>query len=100
MGQPFQGIGTMGYDNLKKKYVASWTDSMSTGIFLVEGTHDAATKTCTLAGEGPDMFSNKYSKFRMVEKTVDPDHFTVTMFSTGPDGKEFQSMEMSYTRVK
>ncbi len=33
MGQPYYGIGTHGYDNLTKKYVTTWMDSMGTGIF-------------------------------------------------------------------
>src|SRR3546814_1625399 len=28
MGQPFNGIGFMGYDNVRGKYVASWFDDM------------------------------------------------------------------------
>ena len=42
MGAPFQGIGFTGYDNMKKKYVGVWMDSMSTAMFTTEGTADAA----------------------------------------------------------
>lgn len=99
-GQAFTGEGTLGYDNLKKKYVSTWIDNMGTGIGYVEGTYDAASKTFTFAGDVPDMIQNKYSKMRMVDKTTDADHWTAQMFSTGPDGKEFQSMEIVYTRAK
>jgi len=44
---PFEGHGTETYDTSKKKYVGSWTDSMSTGLSVTEATHDAATKTMT-----------------------------------------------------
>lgn len=100
MGQPFSGTGYVGYDNLKKKYVSTWIDNMGTGIGYVEGTYDAATKTFTFAGDVPDMIQNKYSKMRMIDKTTDADHWTAQMYSTGPDGKEFQSMEIVYTRAK
>src|SRR5206468_718952 len=38
MGQPFSGIGIDAYDNMTKKYVTAWMDSMGTGIFMMEGT--------------------------------------------------------------
>src|SRR5438270_19831 len=40
----FKGMGLEGYDNLKKKFVASWVDNMGTGIQFSEGTYDPATK--------------------------------------------------------
>src|ERR1035438_2526899 len=42
MGQPFSGIGYTGYDNYKKKYVGSWTDTMGTMIMISTGTADAS----------------------------------------------------------
>jgi hypothetical protein len=37
MDKPFEGMGTMGYDNAKKKYVGTWFDSMGTVIMSLEG---------------------------------------------------------------
>lgn len=37
MGQPFTGIGMHGYENLTKKYVTMWIDSIGTGIFVKDG---------------------------------------------------------------
>ena len=45
MGKPFQGLAIAGYDNIKKKHVSVWLDNGSTGIMLMEGTYDEATKT-------------------------------------------------------
>ena len=50
MGQPFSGIGIDAYDNLRKKYVTTWMDTMGTGIFMMEGTASADGKTITLKG--------------------------------------------------
>src|SRR5205823_3596851 len=50
MGQPFSGIGIDAYDNMTKKYVTAWMDSMATGIFMMEGTSSADGKTITLRG--------------------------------------------------
>src|SRR6185295_18628018 len=53
MGMPFEGMGVTGYDNLKKKYVGSWIDSMGTGIMQSEGTYDPSKKTITYSMQGP-----------------------------------------------
>ena len=54
-GVVFHGHGTMTWDAKKKKYVGSWTDSMSTGLSLTEGTWDPAAKKFNGTMEGPDM---------------------------------------------
>jgi hypothetical protein len=100
MGQPFQGKGICGYDNIKKKYVSSWVDNMGTGVYYHEGTWDPAAKTFTFTGEGPDVLTGKYVKGRSVEKMVDADHWTIQGFHPGPDGKEFMCMEIQLTRAK
>ena len=38
MGQPFSGVGINAYDNLRKRYVTTWIDTMGTGIFH-DGRH-------------------------------------------------------------
>src|SRR5437879_13713505 len=47
----FKGMGLEGYDNLKKKFVASWVDNMGTGIQFSEGIYDPATKSFTYTSE-------------------------------------------------
>ena len=32
----FKGMGIEGYDNVKKKFVASWVDNMSTGVPVLQ----------------------------------------------------------------
>ena len=101
MGMPFNGIGTSGFDNLKKKYVSTWIDNMSTAIMFMEGTYDAATKTFTWKGEGPDPVAGKYMPMRMVDKMIDANKGTTEFYSTdAKSGKEFKSGEIAYTRAK
>ena len=38
MGTPFTGHGMMGFDNVSGKYWSTWTDSMSTGLMVSEGS--------------------------------------------------------------
>ena len=51
MGQPYTGIGITGYDNLNKKYVSIWLDTMGTAPFMMEGTGSADSKTISLKGQ-------------------------------------------------
>lgn len=37
MGQPYQGMGLMGHDNFKNRFVQTWCDSMSTAFYYSEG---------------------------------------------------------------
>ncbi len=98
---PFNGKGTTGYDNIKKKYVSTWVDNNGTGIHFSEGTYDPATKTFTFSGECPDSMMSKYVQGgRMVDKMIDNDHGTAQAFGPGPDGKETIRMEITYTRAK
>lgn len=100
MGQPFEGAGVVGYDKLKKKYVGGWIDNMGTGITASEGTYDAAKKTINFTSAGPDATITKYVPMRMAQTFIDADHFKIDMYSPDVNGKEFKSMELSYSRAK
>ncbi len=97
---PFNGKGTTGYDNIKKKYVSTWIDNSGTGIYFHEGTYDPASKTFTYTGDSCDSTMTKYVKGRSVEKLIDNDHGTIQAFAPGPDGKETMTMEINYMRAK
>src|ERR1051325_3372236 len=84
---PFEGHGTETYDTGKKKYVGSWTDSMSTGLTVTESTYDAASKTMTGWMEGPDM-EGKPSKMKSTVVSKDPNTRVFSMYNVGADGKE------------
>lgn len=99
MGMPFQGNGITTYDTSKKKYVGSWTDSMSAGLLISESTYDPATKTMTTWMEGPDQ-TGAVQKIKSTSTQTDADHRTMTMFMKAPDGSEVQGMKISYTRRK
>jgi hypothetical protein len=100
MGQPFEGRGTVGFDTNKKKYVSTWVDSMSTGFMTGEATYDPKTKTMTGFMEGFDPAQGKAVKMRETTEWKDADTKVFTMFMTGPDGKEVQTMKITYKRRK
>ena len=97
-GMAFHGHGTATYDPAKKKYVGSWTDSMSTGLMVTESTYDAASKTMTGWMEGPDM-TGKVTKLKAVVAYKDGTR-VFTMHGPGPDGKEGLMMRITYTKRK
>ncbi|MBL8856980.1 MAG: DUF1579 domain-containing protein [Planctomycetes bacterium] len=99
-GMPFVGLGHLGYDNMKKKYVGTWMDNMGTAIMTMEGTYDAKTKTFNYTGEMPDVMAGVSKKNRTTEKIVDKDNWVMSSYATGPDGKEYLAMEITYTRAK
>ena len=92
----FKGIGTEGYDNVKKKFVATWIDNMGTMIMSLEGTYDSATKTLTYRGEY-EMMPGMKTKVREVLKLPDRNH-RVFEFFEDRGGTEVRVLEISYTR--
>jgi hypothetical protein len=96
MDANFQGMATEGYDNTTKKFVASWIDNMGTGIMMMEGTYDPATKALTYLGEEKPMPGMKFN-VRQVVKYTDKDHHTIEFYEVH-GGKETKTMEIEYTR--
>jgi hypothetical protein len=97
MGQPFSGIGIDGYDNLTKKYVTAWIDSMGTGIFIMEGIASADGKTITLKGSHPEPGGGQM-KHRAVWKITDNNSQTFEMYGAHHGQKEMKVLEIVYTR--
>ena len=99
-GMSFEGLSTLGYDNVKKKYVNTWIDNMATGIMIMEGTYDAASKTINMTGKGADYRSGKDIEMRQTFKLVDDNTQLMEMYATFPGGKEYKNMEITYKRKK
>jgi hypothetical protein len=97
---PFKGLGFIGHDNVKGKYVSTWMDSMTTGIMISEGTHDAATKSITETGSFYCPMRNKQVTMESVLTLTDADHFTYASYDTTDAGAKFKAMEIKYTRKK
>lgn len=100
-GQPFEGLGFVGYDKMKKEYVSFWMDSMATGVFQATGQYDAATKTVKDSGTFSCPMTDEMNKwFRAEWKSVDKNKHVYSMYMKDEAGKEFRSMELTYKRVK
>ena len=97
MGMPFNGQGMTGYDNVTGKYWSTWTDSMSTGLMVSEGTCDAS-KTCAFTGSWNDPVKKAPVKARMTSRWTSPTTEIFEMYGPGKDGKEMKMMEITYTK--
>jgi hypothetical protein len=98
-GQPFEGTGVTGYDPNKKKYVATWSDSMSPELSVMEGTYDERTKTMTMTATvtGQD---GKPTLMQTTSKQIDADtrQFTMGMKGDSTGGKLQTMFEIHYKR--
>ncbi len=100
MGQPFQGLGFTGYDNVTGRYTSTWTDSMSTGTMLAYGDYDPASKTYTFKSDMPDpMHDGVKILIRMAIRIEGTDRHVFDMYETR-DGKEARTMQIEYSRAE
>jgi hypothetical protein len=100
MGEPFSGIGFTGYDNVQKKYVGVWMDTLSTGMMESTGTADPSGKSFTMKSTMWDPATGKPNTVDTKMAVTDNDHFTFEMWAKAPDGKKMKMMEIKYTRKK
>jgi len=99
-GQPMQGQSTTGYDNARKLFVSTWIDDLGTGVVFMTGTYDSTTKTLNLKGLQTEPTTGKEVDIREEMTIIDNDSYTMTMYSTGMDGKEMKFLEGTYKRKK
>jgi hypothetical protein len=97
MGMPFEGAGTIGYNNVTKQVESTWADNMGTATMFSVGTMDPSLKSFTVTGSYDDPMQGKVT-MRQVTIITDKDHYKIEFFNKGSDGKEFKSGEITATR--
>jgi hypothetical protein len=97
MGKPYSGIGISGYDNILKRYVSIWIDTMSTDIFTMAGTASADGRTITLNGQHAEP-GGGYMTHRAVWNIISNVRQTFIMYGKHHGGKEQKMLEIVYTR--
>src|SRR5262245_10965558 len=100
MDKPFHGMGTIGYDRAKQKFVTIWIDSMSTALNTSQGTYDESTRTWTFKHEDDCPITGKRVKVRDTLRIVSPDEQVLDMYRQLGDAKEVRMMEIQLTRKK
>lgn len=97
MGMPFEGHGLTGYDNVRKVFVTTWVDNMSTGIMYLEGKWNDAGNSIDFVGQSTDPMAGKAVGTRQVLTFMDDKNHKLEMFVMH-EGKEFKTMEIIFSR--
>ncbi len=100
---PFNGIGYLGYNNLKKKYVMTWMDTWGTAITQAEGLASADGKSVHFWGSMDEMTGEHDKPVVYKHKTISDDKFIFEIhdphMGMGGDGSTLV-MQVTYTRSK
>ncbi len=99
MGMPFEGLQLDAFDNVTKEYVSAWIDNFGTGIMLLKGKKDEKTGEIVYLGTSADPMTGKMVTTKIVNKVIDNDHTTSTMFMV-ENGQDVKNMFIEYTREK
>ncbi|MCB0453060.1 MAG: DUF1579 domain-containing protein [Aequorivita sp.] len=99
MGMPFEGRSTLAYDNVTNEYISTWIDNMGTGLAVMRGKYDEASKSTTLMGTMVDPMSGKEKQMKQVYTFIDDDTRKIEMYETGADGNEVKTMEILMKRA-
>jgi hypothetical protein len=100
MDKPFHGIGTIGYDRAKQKYVTTFIDTMSTAIQMAKGDYDQSARTWTFTNEDTCPITGKHVKMRDTLRIVNPNEEIMEMYRQLGDEKMMKTMEIHLTREK
>jgi hypothetical protein len=95
---PYNGLGTYGYDNVKKKYVSTWMDNMSTGMMVGEGELSEDGKKLTWEYKGHCPIQKKEIVMRQIETITSPTTKTLEFFGPDKTGKDYKHMEIKLTK--
>ena len=99
MGQPFHGHSLTGYDNEKGKYVAVWTDTLSSRMTPMEGTVEKGT--LTMYSEGVDPVTGQKQRAKQVTAYQGDDKRTFRMYSAPLGSDDWTlSFQIDYERMK
>lgn len=97
-GMSFDGFGISGYDTIKKKHINLWIDNMSTVFMTSEGNCDESGKVFTFQSEFNCPMTKQEKKVRTVLRIINNNKHVFEMYDRDEDGKEFKSLEVTYTR--
>ena len=97
MGTPFEGLGIIGYDPEKQKYVMSWCDSMTASMSTGEGTYDKDKKALVMEVLDP----NTKAIQTHINEFVDDDTRIFRMLGPVPGSDApIEYMKVVYKRAK
>jgi hypothetical protein len=95
MGQPFEGLSIVGYDNAHEHYVSTWMDTMSTTIMYMKGDVNDDGELVMKGTATTPMGDNG---MKLVSTWIDDNQFKDMFYDQMPDGTWFNSGSITYTR--
>jgi hypothetical protein len=98
LGEGYQGLGLMGYDAASRRFTTVWLDSLNTAIAVQKGSYLPDSNSFELTGEVYDPLLGRTKTTQTQIHITSKDTYTVTMIDTAPNGREFKSLEIVYTR--
>ena len=96
---PYHGGGVCGYDNVQKKFVASWIDNHSTGIMQGEGELTDNGKSITWEYKAYCPITKKQQTLKEVDTWTSDNAKKLEMWGDDPkSGKNYKMMSIELTR--
>jgi hypothetical protein len=96
LGQPFEGIGLIGYDNVREEFTMVWVESMATGTWLSRGRLEGGK--LVFEGENSDAWTGEENRWGKSELDLSGTVHSYRGLCMDAAGKEFVSMEMTAKR--
>jgi len=96
MGSPFEGMGLIGYDNLREEYTMVWVESMATGIWTSTGQLEG--NTIVFEGRNSDAMSGQKEKWTRSVIDLSDAELTYKGYAKDRKGNEYLTAEMRSTR--
>lgn len=97
---PYEAHQMIGYDNVAKKHITTYSDSMSTGIFTAEGAADASGKIITYEGTMKDALTPQGRPFKVVVNCETDDKTTIEIWDSKGGKPLAKSCTITETRQK
>jgi hypothetical protein len=105
-GSPYWRMGTLGYSNIDGRYEWVTQDALNANMMIYQGAANAGPQfPASLSGAFTDQgilgerYVGKTIRQRTVIKIDGPDHHTIDLYFTPPDGAERLVDHKGYTRV-
>lgn len=98
MGQPWEGRGVFGYNNVSKKHIATWYDTFGTMIMSFEGTCENHCKKITMSSDFVDPMTGSEVTMKTVSEQKGDNTFVTTLYNV-VDGKDMKTGEIRYERA-
>lgn len=95
MGEPFEGMGMTGFDNVTGKYWGTWIDNMGTGVGTSWGERDG--ENLVMEMEYPDPMTGDMKTSRMTLSHQDDGGMVMEAHEMHGD-EEVRTMEITYVK--